>query len=161
MGVAGFEEFYVAERNRLVQLCWLLTLDRDVAAESAQEVLARLWENWDELGEQGANPRAWARTVAVNLCSNQRRRGAIARRWRHLVVVSDVAEFEGGDVDLIAALQELSPRQRQAVVLRFWADLDVAGCAGVMGVSAGSVKQHLSRALGRLRMSDELVGEEL
>ncbi len=65
--MSGFEEFYAVDRRRLVQLCWFLTLDRELAAESAQEVLARLWDRWDELSGDGSDPRAWARRVALNL----------------------------------------------------------------------------------------------
>ncbi len=49
MGVSDFDAFYESERTRLIRLCWLLTLDREVAAELAQETMARAWRDWESI----------------------------------------------------------------------------------------------------------------
>lgn len=59
------------------------------------------------------------------------------------------------------ALQQLPARQREAFVLRYWQDMDVAETAAVMGCSEGSVKTHCSRAVHALASRLRAEGVEL
>lgn len=60
-----------------------------------------------------------------------------------------------------AALQNLPARQREAFVLRYWQEMDVAETAAVMGCSEGSVKTHCSRAVHALAATLRSEGLEL
>jgi RNA polymerase sigma-70 factor (ECF subfamily) len=48
------------------------------------------------------------------------------------------------------AIEKLPTRQREAFILRYWEDMNVAETAEVMGCSQGSVKTHCSRAVNTL-----------
>ena len=56
---------------------------------------------------------------------------------------------------MLQAIDTLPARQREAVVLRYYLDLSEADMAAAMGISAGSVKTHLHRALAALHVQIE------
>jgi RNA polymerase sigma-70 factor (ECF subfamily) len=56
------------------------------------------------------------------------------------------------------ALEKLPTRQREAFVLRYWEEMDVAETADIMGCSQGSVKTHCSRAVRALAIELEKQG---
>jgi len=84
---------------------------------------------------------------------------------RHRVVVDrnapkpppDMPSAEQGAITLlersavVTALRTLPPRQREALVLRFYGDLSEAQIAAAMGISKGAVKSHTARAMTALR----------
>jgi len=52
---------------------------------------------------------------------------------------------------VVAALRRLPGRQREAIVLRYYADFSEAETAAAMGISCGAVKSHTARAIAALR----------
>jgi RNA polymerase sigma factor (sigma-70 family) len=133
----------------------LLTGDRELSEDLLQSVLVRVARNW--AGAQ-RSPHAYAHRVLVNLLHDHRR--GLARRLpeRPIGAIDEqlrgVPDRAGALIDrvvIVDALRRLPARQREVVVLRFFADLSVADTAVAIGCSEGTVKTHTSRALDALR----------
>lgn len=142
------------EHQRLLASMTLYTGDGDLAAELAQEALARAYRDWARVAEM-AEPGAWTHRVAVNLANShfRRRRYERAARLRAEARTPTSATLpeNGFDAVLRRALLDLPPRQREAVVLRYLLDLSVDTAAGRMGCAAGTVRALTAQALSRLR----------
>jgi RNA polymerase sigma-70 factor, ECF subfamily len=153
-----FDAFLVASYRLLVGIAHGLTGDRELAEDLAQEACARAWEQVHR-NAPIRSLEAWAATVVVNLSRSQLRR----RRTRHAVgpELAHRARLDGRTpdhgvrtdlaLDVAHALRELSHRQRQVTVLRFYLGLDVVEIATQLEVSEGTVKSALSRARATLR----------
>ena len=149
-------EFCRRMRPRLIGALSLLTGDRGVAEELAQEALVRVWSRWrqlDALGEPAMS--AWTYRVAVNLGNSWlRRRLAERRAIARLASRAAPHHIDADAADKIAvrrAVAALPRRQRTALVLRYFADLPVGEAAEVMGCSPGTVKSLTSLAMTNLR----------
>ena len=99
---------------------------------------------------------AYSRQVLLRLFLDENRRLWRRREksWADPVDALDVGA-EGDSVTrltVLSALRGLPPRQRAAVVLRYWEDRTIEETARLLGVSAGTVKSQSSRALAALRM---------
>jgi len=144
---------YQAHASGLVRLAVIMVGDRPTAEDVVQEAFCGLYRRWPHLAD-GANALAYTRSAVLNRCrSVQRYR---ARRAGHRVAEPTAASAEAVALvgeehrEVLAALQVLPPRQREALVLRFFADLGDADIARTMGVSRGTVKSTISRGLTAL-----------
>jgi RNA polymerase sigma-70 factor (sigma-E family) len=111
---------------------------------------------------------AWRRLRESDKALSYLRQSVVNRSrsvLRHRVVVDrnapkpapDMPSAEQGAISLlersavINALRTLPPRQREALVLKYYADLSEAQIASAMGISRGAVKSHTARAMTSLR----------
>lgn len=144
--------FFVRQHGRLVGALHLYTGDRHLAYELAQEALARACRDWEKVARMDA-PQAWVYRVAMNLASSHFRRRRAERRAQGRMALerpppdSDVAVR----VAVREAIAELTSRQRQAVVLRYYGDLSVAETGKAMGCRPGTVRALTAQGLDGLR----------
>ena len=143
----------------LTRLAFLMLGDRQTAEDVVQEAFCGLYRAWDRLPDH-ARALGYVRSSVLNGSRSALRRSKRAPR----AVAAPAAAASAEDAVLagerqretVAALRRLPPRQREAVVLRYFADLPEQETAAAMGVSRGTVKSTTSRALAALaRMLQE------
>ncbi len=151
---SDFVEAVRPELPRVQRIARLLTGSADAADDVVAEAIARSLPRW-RAGGIDDGP-AYLRRVVVNLATRRWKRRALALRRDHMAfdwlgpspdLADDAAERER----TLRAVMRLPVRRRAVVVLRFYDDLPESRIAEMLGISTGTVKSQLSRALEQLR----------
>ena len=136
----------------LRRLALLLCQDRHRADDLVQQAIIKVYVHWTKAA--GAdNTHAYVNAILVREFLHERRSS-----WATRVSLTDqvpdsaaLATDPDGTMDLQAAVAALPPRQRAALVLRFYCDLNVDQSAHALGCSPGTVKSQTAKALDSLR----------
>jgi RNA polymerase sigma-70 factor (ECF subfamily) len=154
----GDLEYIVRQHSpALVRTLTLVVLDRELAADIAQETFLRLYTHWDTVSRH-PDLVAWLYRVALNRAKDYRRSWARAARLVERLG-NTMASAQGSrpwepETEFLSILTNLPQRQRAATALHYVGDLSVPEVARVMGISEGAVNSHLHRA--RLALKDML-----
>jgi RNA polymerase sigma-70 factor (sigma-E family) len=149
------EDLYTRHASAALRLAYFLTGDRDLAADLVQDAFVKVAGRFGHLRVPDAFD-AYLRRTIVNLFSSRLRRVRLERRALARQRPTDRPEHR--DVDVVerdamwSALQTLPPRQRAALVLRYYEDLSERETAEVLGCSVGAAKQLVTRGLTALRV---------
>jgi RNA polymerase sigma-70 factor (sigma-E family) len=146
-------ELYRAHLPRAIALAYLLTGNPAVAEDLAQEAFLRAASRFPQIRDPNSFP-AYLRRTVINLWKNSLRR---QRRVQAYLARQNPRTLEDQPVDLAtryavrAALVRLGPRQRAAIVLRYYEDLPERQIAELLGCRPGTVKSLLARGMDSLR----------
>jgi RNA polymerase sigma-70 factor (sigma-E family) len=152
--ISGFVEFAGARSPALYRYAYLLVGDQGLAEDLLQESLTKTYVAWRRLNHP-ANAEAYVRKVITNTAISWWKR----KSWQAERPRDDLPEnTDGGHAESVTErrwlwdeLQQLAPRQRAAIVLRYYEDLTEAQTAEVLDCSVGTVKSQVSDGLKRLR----------
>jgi RNA polymerase sigma-70 factor (sigma-E family) len=151
---ARIERLYAAHIEEATRLAFLLTGDRALAEDMAQDAFVKAAGRFQHLRDEAAFGSYFMKAV-VNRC-----RAHWRRRKVELGYIDRLKKQPGrtgpepdvsGRLEIMQALDALSPRQRAAVVLRHYLDLSERRTADLMGCSVGTVKTLTSRGLQAMR----------
>jgi RNA polymerase sigma-70 factor (sigma-E family) len=152
---AQYADFVRSRTPALLRSAFLLTGDQHLAEDLVQEAFARTHRAWSRLEREG-NAEAYARKVMYHAQVSIWRRPKVAEVLPGDLTGSagradDPADDAARRVVLHRALLRLSPKQRAAVVLRYFEDHTEAEAAELLGVSPSTLRTQCTRALDRLR----------
>jgi RNA polymerase sigma-70 factor (sigma-E family) len=153
-----FQAFVIGRWPRLMRTAFLLTGEQHAAEDLVQSTLEQAYVTWRKVASAD-DPEAYVRRVMINAHSRRYR-----RKLREFLAPKDDSGLTHEIADtgdhisraddrhtLLKALAELPPRQREAVVLRYWEDLTETQAAEAMGCSVGAVKSNAAKGIAKLR----------
>lgn len=151
---AAFAEFVSARSAALHRAAYLMVGDTGLAQDLVQEALTKTYVAWPRLRDVN-NAEAYTRkAITTTALTWFRRKGwdneratAVLPETRH----GGHAEGVTTRATLMDAMARLPPRQRAAIVLRYYDDLTEAQTADAMGCALGTVKSQVSAGLRNLR----------
>lgn len=153
--VRSFEDFYRAEFNSVRTIAYVLTGDRLLADELAQDAFVEALRAWDTID----HPSGWVRAVAAN-----KSRSWWRRRYRERQALNRVDPPSShmdrlpADTEAVwAAVRALPRRQAQVVALFYVDDRPIREIAAILGCAEATVRVHLNRARQSLaeRLEDQ------
>jgi RNA polymerase sigma-70 factor (ECF subfamily) len=147
-----FEELVAAHEQMVLRTAYRLLGQLADAQDAAQEVFLRLFRNRASIN---GDPKGWLYRVTVNVCNDHHRRRK--REFELDEQSSDPAPNPEHQMTLderkqllMQGLTHLSPREREAVVLRDIEGLTTAEVAGILGVEEVTIRSHVSTARVKL-----------
>jgi RNA polymerase sigma-70 factor (ECF subfamily) len=144
-----------AELDRAYRMAGLILGNTGDAEDAVGDAIERAWTHVGELREPDRF-QAWFDRILVNACRDRiRRRG----RVRFVQLAPEFDTPAAGDAferaierdQILRAMVDLTPDEREVVVLHFYADLTLEAVAERLGWRTGTVKSRLHRALGKMR----------
>ncbi len=150
---SSFEAYVQARTESLSRVAYLLTGDHHLAQDLVQQAFLRVAGRWRRIAAMG-DPDPYVRKVLYHEhISWWRQTRRLAQVSLHGVdrPVPDKADEIGMTLAVQRALARLGPRQRAALVLRYFEDLTETQTAEILGCRVGTVKSQVRDGLARLR----------
>jgi RNA polymerase sigma-70 factor (sigma-E family) len=155
---AAFREYVLARGTALLRMAIMLTGNRADAEDLVQAALAKTYLAWGKINDRAALD-AYVRRAMVNTHISWWRRRKLEEfptdELPDQAVADHAVESDLAEV-VRRALDRLPRRMRAAVMLRYFEDMTEPEIAAALGISLGTVKSTVSRAVARLRIDAEL-----
>lgn len=154
----SFGDFVVAHQRSLLRFAYLVAGNQADAEDAVQDALIAVSRRWDRVTPDAR--LAYLRRAVTNRALEQKRRTRARREnpqdITEGVSTGGVLRYED-DQAFVDLLQELPPKQRAALILRYYLDLGDEDVASYLGCSPQTVRSQIHRALAKLRQTHDPV----
>jgi RNA polymerase sigma-70 factor (ECF subfamily) len=150
---AAFRSITDASVNRLKQVAYRILRDHDLAEDAIQQAMVDIWQSLGQLRDP-ARFDAWSYRFVVRACYRESKRQRRARpdiRERQAAITPDAIRVVHDRDQLDRGFQRLSLDHRAVVVMHYYLDLTMEDTADALGISVGTAKSRLHRAMSKLR----------
>ncbi len=147
-------------QTALTRLCYLYLHDVQLAEDAVQETFLKAYSTLERF-RGDASAKTWLTRIAMRTCCDMRRTFWFRRMDRRVTpemlpdCASEAAEDEAA---LTLAVMNLPRREREAILLYYYQDMNVSEIAATLGITQPTVSYRLKRAREKLRQ--ELEGRE-
>ena len=149
----AFTQLMRTYADDVLRLCYLCLRERAAAEDATQEVFLKAYRHMASLRREESQ-RAWLMKIAVNTCRDMRR-SAWFRHNDLRVSLDDLppakCECTDWDDSVVREVMRLKPKDREAILLRFYQELTPEECARAMGMTPSGFYRRLRRAQEALR----------
>ena len=161
----AFEQLITSYQHRVVATAWRILGNQEDARDAAQEVFLRVYRHLKKF-RSGEDFSAWLYRITINVCRDAHRRRGPQDRFasleseRELGNLPDAASADDVEAAAIlsqeqaiiaSALDTLSPKEREAIVLRDLEGLSTEEVARILGSSATTVRSQISSARSKIK----------
>ena len=150
---AAFTALMREYADDVLRLCYMVLRDRQLAEDAMQDTFLKAYRRMDAL-RSTQSPKALLMKIAVNTCRDARR-SAWMRHNDLSVSLDDLppasCEFTAEDDSVVREVMRLKPKDKEAILLRYYQDLSPEQCAKAMGMTLSGFYRRLRRAQDALR----------
>lgn len=143
--------------NHILRLCYLYVKDYHLAEDLTQETFIKVYQNLGMFKGESSE-KTWITRIAINLCKNvrkktwfQKERGIVPENQEEAVEKDKFSEREDAML-VVAAIQQLSPKIREVMILYYYEEWSVKEIAEFLNVKENAILLRLKRGRDRLKM---------
>ena len=140
--------------DAMLRMCYLSLHDVMLAEDAVQDSFLKAYQKWYTFRGE-CSEKTWLMRIAVNTCRDYRRRAWM--RWNdrradvEQLILPGGTPVDSADDTVLRAVMALPPREKEAVLLRYYQQMKLGEIAQALDIPEGTVTSRLNRARAKLR----------